>query len=61
MEKNELSIKNSTFSSKKIKNSTFPWRKPIPAKARRVTSVAATTLLQGQQYHWFVKTSFSAN
>ena len=28
-------------------NPTFPWRKPMPAKARRVKSVAATTLLQG--------------
>lgn len=35
---------------------TFPWRKPIPAKARRVKSVAATTLLQGYQYQSPVKT-----
>lgn len=35
-------------------NLTFSWRKPIPAKAKRVKSVAATTLLPGttHQYQW---------
>lgn len=29
---------------------TFPWCKPIPASAKRVKSVAATTLLENHGY-----------
>lgn len=39
---------------KQSKN-TFPWCKPIPAKAKRVKSAAATTLLQGHQCQWIAK------
>ena len=42
----------------KTTSPTFPWRKPIPAKARRVKSVAATTLLQGHQYESPSKSKF---
>ena len=40
---------NSTYSQSSNWKSTFPWRKPIPANAKSVKSVAATTLLQSNK------------